>query len=212
MEGAIGCFTINSLHLMFTFFILTVFQCGAAFGRHFELNIMVRMASAHTKQQQQNEGKTLLDDNNAANGFANITVLCYSISVYIYKCVCACLCICLRNRVRALFMRRVLVLVLRWKKHCHCPKFMHIIMSVVIIWIVQSNCWLLKLPGIYIYISLRSLKIEFHRRSLCLFHNVICYLCCWSIVPRNWLDLQMVLALECKLKHVYLVLGHWNPI
>lgn len=133
MEGAIGCFTINSLHLMFTFFILTVFQCGAAFGRHFELNIMVRMASAHTKQQQQNEGKTLLDDNNAANGFANITVLCYSISVYIYKCVCACLCICLRNRVRALFMRRVLVLVLRWKKHCHCPKFMHIIMSVVII-------------------------------------------------------------------------------
>lgn len=73
---------------MFTFFILTVFQCGAAFGRHFELNIMVQMASAHTKQQQQNEGKTLLDDNNAANGFANI-FLFYAIAfLYTYINVC----------------------------------------------------------------------------------------------------------------------------
>lgn len=96
-------------------------------------------------------------------------------------CVCVCAFVCRTLRAPHFRWDKRSFVGVAVKKHCHCPKFIHIIMSDVIIWIgsvrVFADCWSL--------VSLRSLKKNgiSSSRSLC---SVQWYQCLSApIVPKK---------------------------
>lgn len=143
--GAIGCFTINSLHLMFTFFI---WRFLADFQRLF----------VRRRQRWRSQLSFAYTHNNQMENSFVITMWLNG-AICIYELIARCLlfgCRCCCGEKASTILPPPLPLPL--PSPLSEQNFIHIIMSVLYFWIVSSNCCLWRW---------NASEIEFHRSVLC---------------------------------------------